>query len=390
MIGQIGEEKMKQHIPAIALLFIAMLACATPGASEPPIVFPTHDPNAIQTYIVETAALASTQTAAALPLSTSTPAAPVLQPTPVTPRRLAFTSNRNGSYEIYTMNFDGSNQARPATLNLQSRKPIELQVSPDGTRIAYYFSSMLTPALNPNYEIYVMNVDGTNPSRLTDHPADDYAPAWSPDGTRIVFESKRDDPQYASCAVCNREIYIMNSDGTNQTRLTSNEARDSAPTWSPDGARVYFLSDRNTGVGGALESYTMNADGTDAHLCADTECLDGVWSPDHTKIAFVSIKDDEDGQWPYNSEIYVMNADGTNPIRLTNNPAADEAPAWSPDGQSIIFVSYRDEPNVKNCGENCNSEIYVMNADGSNQVRLTNDPAGDWFPVWLPVGVVIP
>ena len=130
---------------------------------------------------------------------------------------------------------------------------------------------------------------------------------------RIAFTSDRDG---------NREIYVMNPDGTGQTRLTSNPAEDAFPAWSPDGSKIAFASDR-------------------------------------------------DG----NEEVYVMNADGSEPRRLTYNPTFDGWPAWSPDGSKIAFTSYRDSP-----------EIYVMGADGSNQTRLTRNSAWDEYPVWSPRG----
>jgi dipeptidyl aminopeptidase/acylaminoacyl peptidase len=158
-----------------------------------------------------------------------------------------------------------------------------------------------------------MNPDGTEPTRLTDSSRQDTGPSWSPDGTKIAFESNRDG---------NFEIYVMNAaDGSNPTRLT-------------------------------------NSPGSDVFL---------DWSPDGRKIAFDSTRDG-------NREIYVMNAaDGSNPTRLTNNNAAsDSDPSWSPDGTKLAFVSNRDSGNF---------EIYVMNAaDGSGQTRLTNNPAFDADP----------
>ncbi len=163
-----------------------------------------------------------------------------------------------------------------------------------------------------NAEIYVMNADGSGQIRLTDNPASDGSPAWSPDGTRIAFTSERDG---------NWEIYVMNADGNKQTRLTDNLAEDRYPAWSPDGTRIAFQSERD----GNDEIYVMNDDGSDQTRLTDNPAPDirGAWSPDGKRIAFYSYRD---GNW----EIYVMNADGSAQTRLTTDPADDVAPAWSP------------------------------------------------------------
>ena len=210
-----------------------------------------------------------------------------------------------------------------------------------------------------NDEIYVMNADGSGQTRLTNNPASDVRPAWSPDGTKIAFESYRDG---------NEEIYVMNADGSGQTRLTNNPGPDWTPAWSPDGTKIAFTSSRDSD----LEIYVMNADGSGQTRLSNGGGTDPAWSPDGTNIAFDSVRDS-------NGEIYVMNADGSGPTRLTNNPARDVSPSWSPDGTKIAFQSDRDG----------NDEIYVMNADGSGQTRLTNNPGPDWTPAWSPDGTKI-
>lgn len=210
-----------------------------------------------------------------------------------------------------------------------------------------------------NREIYVMNADGTGLSNLTNHDADDDSPSWSPDGTRIAFHSDRDD-EYG-------DIYVMNADGTNVTRLTSERTFDVDPDWSPDGTRIAFMSSRD----GPSDIYVMNADGTGVtRLTTHSESndWDPTWSPDGSRIAFHSNRDDELG------EIYVINVDGSGLTRLTHGHG--ERPAWSPDGRQIAFVSTRDG----------DYETYVMNADGTDVTRLTNALREDTSPAWSPDG----
>jgi Tol biopolymer transport system component len=212
-----------------------------------------------------------------------------------------------------------------------------------------------------NLEIYVMNADGTGQTRLTNNDDDDLFPGWSPDGTKIVFSSDRDGIA---------QIYVMNADGTGQTRLTNNAGYDVAPVWSPDGAKIVFSSDRD----GNNEIYVMNADGTgQTRLTTNNEeDLFSAWSPDGAKIAFVSNRDGNDG-------IYVMNSDGTGQTRITNNAGSFGTPAWSPDGTKITFGSIRDG----------NLDIYVMSADGTGQIRLTDNLARDVLSAWSPDGTKI-
>ena len=230
-----------------------------------------------------------------------------------------------------------------------------------------------------NREIYVMNADGSGQTRLTNNTENDWGPSWSPDGRRIAFspygfthrvESQGGESYRASYG--NLEIYVMNADGSGHTRLTNNTEGDGNPSWSPDGRRIAFYSwrDENWGDGNS-EIYVMNADGSgQTRLTNNTEGdRDPSWSPDGRRIAFTSSRDGK-------SEIYVMNADGSSQTRLTNNTDADWDPSWSPDGRRIAFTSSRDGK----------SEIYVMNADGSSQTRLTNNTDADWDPSWSPDG----
>ncbi|HEC45091.1 MAG TPA: DUF5050 domain-containing protein, partial [Bacteroides sp.] len=244
-----------------------------------------------------------------------------------TDETIAFQSNKDGNAEIYVMNPDGSNKTRLTNNSAADSHP---SWSPDGTKIAFY------SVRDGNEEIYVMNPDGSNQTRLTNNPSYDRSPDWSPDGSQIAFTSMRDG---------NWEIYIMNPDGSNQTNITNNSVSDWGPSWSPDGLKITYTSYRN----GNDEIYVMNADGSNQTNLTNNSVHDNYpsWSPDGSEIAF---KSERDG----NYEIYVMNPDGSNQTRLTNNPAYDRPSSWSPDGSQIAFSSDRDG----------NFEIYIMNADG--------------------------
>jgi hypothetical protein len=215
-----------------------------------------------------------------------------------------------------------------------------------------------------NQEIYAIDANGAGLANLSNNPANDYDPAWSPDGQRLAFASNRDG---------NPEIYVMNADGTGQQRLTSDPSIDGSPTWSPDGKRIAFISGR----GAYLAIYIVNADGTDpVRLSPPSEQVNDsspAWSPDGTRIAFASTRDFSEGSF----EIYVINADGTDLKRLTHNAAIDEDPAWSPDSARIAFISTR---------TNQNGKIYVMHADGTDQKPVASDDSSASSPGWSPDG----
>ncbi len=276
--------------------------------------------------------------------------------------KIAFVSQRNGDFgDIYVMNADGSEQT-----NISNNPDIdgEPDWSPDGTKITF-----VRFAIGGNSEIYVMNADGSEQTRLTNNGNSDGSPNWSPDGTKIAFATDRDGDY---------EIYVMNADGTNPVRLTNNDAADFHPKWSPDGTKIAFATDRD-GFNN-YEVYVMNADGSEqTRLTNNDQAYDYYpdWSPDGTKIAFASNRDN-------NGEIYVMNADGTNPVRLTNTEfGGEEPPSWSPDETKIVFGSTRDVriPDSSS-SDTHNWEIYVMNADGSEQTNISNNNAHDFSPDW--------
>jgi tetratricopeptide (TPR) repeat protein len=230
--------------------------------------------------------------------------------------------------------------------------------SPDGEHVIFASNR------DGNFEIYVMNADGTEPSRLTNNSTEDLTPVWSPDSSKIAFVSKRDG---------NDEVYVMDADGSNQTNLTRHPSADSRPTWSPDGKRIAFVSNRD-GQSDSYDIYSMRADGSEPTRITADPAFDGdpAWSPDGKRIAFASNRTG-------NFEIFLMDADGQHPSNVSNNPAFDGKPAWSPDGKSIAFISNRDpDPG--------DFDVYTMGADGGNARKITNNTVTDDGPQWSPDG----
>jgi TolB protein len=206
-----------------------------------------------------------------------------------------------------------------------------------------------TPGLN----VYVMNADGTNITRLTDH-GDAGEPAWSPDGRRIAFV-RRDAGHY--------NISVMAADGSNPVNLTRYAGCEFRPNWAPDGQRLVFARSDGT----AASVFVMGADGSNPKPVTNGS-RDGhpAWSPDGGRIAFDRAEGSAD------PGLYVAGADGSNVVRLTENGSQS---AWSPDGRRIAFVRH----------DNGN-HIYVMAADGSNAVLVTREGLS---PVWSPDGSLI-
>jgi Tol biopolymer transport system component len=221
-----------------------------------------------------------------------------------------------------------------------------------------------------NSEVFTINPDGTGELVLTNHILRDGDPSFSPDGTKIAFESYRSGFS---------ELWTMNADGTGLTQLTFNGApEDRGSSWTPDGTQiVYHTTEFPAGAGhSSFEIMIINTDGTGKTRLTNNLFQDSLpsVSPDGTKIAFFSTRDGD-------GEIYVMNIDGSNVTRLTNSPGEDAHPMWSPDGSQITF-------HTRRFGT---LDIMVMNADGSNPRLVTTGTTTthEYFPVWSPDGTKI-
>lgn len=207
--------------------------------------------------------------------------------------------------------------------------------SPDGTQIAFQ-----------TFDIYVVNVDGSDLTRLTVDEAYDSSPQWSPDGSQIVFESDRDG---------NSEVYLMNADGTGQTNITNHPAHDIYPSWSPDGTQITFMSDRD----GDYEVFTMNADGSNLAQITFNSDFDElpVWSPDGVNIVYASLIGDEI------PGVFYIPASGGTPIQIANISGDFGNFQWSNDSTSIIYLG--------------NHRLELQPIDGSEgQTLLRLPPSG--------------
>ncbi|MEP7371828.1 MAG: hypothetical protein ABI675_00480 [Chitinophagaceae bacterium] len=247
--------------------------------------------------------------------------------------------------------------------------------SPDGKKIC--FQSNRTG----DWEIFVMNVDGTALQQLTHAIGFDGGPIWSPDGSKIVFPSERDgDP----------EIYIMNADGSGQKRLTVTSGDDSHPHWFPDGSKIIFNSARTSPDLKAdwgkqwHEIFSMNIDGSDVKQITSFKTVSTYpsVSPDGKKIVFRRAIDGPAFNWDLslnennrNSEVFVMDMDGKNAINLSKSPGFDGWPCWSPDGKKIAFSSNRSGP--ANMGQ-----LYMVNADGSELKKGFDFSGSIAQPTW--------
>ena len=225
-------------------------------------------------------------------------------------------------------------------------------------------------------EIWVMDSDGANPRRITSNTSDDFGAAWSPDAKTLVFGATQFRRIADSTVVpLTQHLYVVDPAGGTPELLTPTDMRAQFPSWSPDGSTIAFHGGYG-GVGNDLELFLIDANGGNLRRLTSNAWSDARpdWSPDGRRLAFQSNRDGS-------GEIFVMNPDGSAIVQLTHSEpgTVNQAPDWSPDGRHILFVSTRDG----------NPEIYVMNADGTHVTRVTNHPGNDADPEWSPDGRII-
>lgn len=304
--------------------------------------------------------------------------------------RIAFFSERNGRSGIWVMDIKGDNAIPVGTPPGVNDYPTW---SPDSQRIAWNCTmGRRHPSGQGDFEICVVNADGSDLTQLTDTEGDNKFPAWSPDGSKILFVSNRAGwptlPEYQPLGYDpenfgDEEIFVMNVDGTNQINLTNNPREDdSFPAWSPDGLHfVYSRYGCLTALSFADPSQQIpltkgDCTGTDSGTFPDwfQPTRSSSMAPTVRCSPAISFMDERNGQ----TDIFTIDYDGSGLSQLTNDAARELAMSWSPDGSQLIFQRSSEEDGT--------TELYLVHADGSGLMNLTRNPGDDWSPAWSPDG----
>jgi TolB protein len=278
---------------------------------------------------------------------------------------LIYTAYTNDVPNIWRMSLDGSERKQLTNGFGKGLRSLGASVSPNGKQVLFSANDTHT------FDIYLMNIDGTGLVQLTDTPeVDEQGASFSPNGQEILFTSDK---------TGRTEIYIMNRDGANVRQLTvSDQVKEEDPpitdnccaTFSPDGSSIVFSSER-MGLEGGEHLYMMSRDGSNIRPIGNLEIDTGggpIFSPDGKKILFTDTIDDLDAG-EVNQDVYIVDVDGNNRIRLTYDPSSEVPWAFTPDGNHILISSDRSE----------SYDLYIMNLDGTGLVRLTDDPKDELY-----------
>jgi Tol biopolymer transport system component len=281
--------------------------------------------------------------------------------------RLAFTYQHNDNIDVYVMDLPSGELHRLTTSPAVDMSPTW---SPDGTQIAFRSDR------RGDDEVFVMNADGAGQKDLTGNPDSDYSPAWSPDGRTIAFATSREDPT-------GNDVWLMDADGRNPRPLVEQTGIDEYPSWSPDGSRVAFECTMGRILAsrvGDFEVCVVNADGSGLVRVTGARGISGSnsWSPDGSLIAFGSNRDTSPGDVSYCGDLFTMRPDGTGVTKLTDGSSSNCISQWATDGH-IFFTSDRRNPGRE-------TDLWVMNADGTQTTLLTPFAGEKQDPEFLPDG----